>query len=770
MSNKPTCFVSYCQEDICPERMEIIIKWLSRLCECKIDFLFDGDVKFSDTFDEFEKSIYNVDSILILFSPNYKNRCLDEGNTGVSREYCKILYIMENNKKLQQKEYNKYIKQRKPIYTVLYKGRPETSITKEFFSHHYIDLSSVSKFCENRNQGLTLTDNFINLFKKNFQDMLNEIVVTCIEKTDEYISDYENMLKNLFIDTKSEQINLPDELFIKTIAYNRIIKQQKYLIVGRKGSGKTTVKNTVSSITGNKYKGIISILADQFSADETYRLLFLNKKVRSDIENNFSELDSYKIIWNSFITLYCIFVVYKEYLTNGFSKSQQLQHITSLEKTIVDIFKNKDRIIELSDEEVTKTIYFYVITNLERYIEDIVNKSRNRMQFYRTDIRSSYNVEMFLQFLIGDVAYHDFYYILSFCNKKIFITLDGFDTKFELFKNTTVILNDEEEKKRRLDFENLWLMMFMETLIDLKSSSKLKNIIDLCLTMPVDRIESIKRNNRDFYKYHANTIALSWNCRDLVKLITFRLKYLNAIDIRENDLCDDNELNKIMQEFYPTIPTSIQMERNGYINLPLFLYILRKSFWRPRDIIRYYGCILTLGQNQKNIDNISIKRAIKDESLRIIQDEFFGEFSNIYPNLKEVVNLFNLKKQTLSYDELYEIMKNAPIVINGSIFEHDFNKKINILYTIGFLGINPTKSLIDSQYLYDEYAFVFTEGTSLLRVLKSDLKYQCKFVIHPIFSEYLFLQIDYNNLICNYTWEYVNKIDCNNVDYIIYED
>mgnify|MGYP001136362428 CR=1 FL=1 len=108
--------------------------------------------------------------------------------------------------------------------------------------------------------------------------------------------------------------------------------------------------------------------------------------------------------------------------------------------------------------------------------------------------------------------------------------------------------------------------------------------------------------------------------------------------------------------------------------------------------------------------------------MRIIQDEFFGEFSNIYTNLKDIVNSFNLKKQILSYDELYEIIGNIPMIINGKTVEHDFNKKINILYTVGFLGINPPKNYIESQYLYDEYAFVFTEGTSLLRILKSEWK------------------------------------------------
>ena len=58
----------------------------------------------------------------------------------------------------------------------------------------------------------------------------------------------------------------------------------------------------------------------------------------------------------------------------------------------------------------------------------------------------------------------------------------------------------------------------------------------------------------------------------------------------------------------------------------------------------------------------------------------------------------------------------------------------------------------------------------MLRILKSEIRNQCKFVIHPIFTEYLFLNVDYDNLVCNYTWEYVNNIDCNNIDYTLYED
>lgn len=765
MDKKITCFVTYCQKDVSVCQMNIIIDWMKELCNDKIQFLFDKRVKFSESFKDFEAKIFSADAIIIFFTPEYRKRCLDEIDTGVSREYRKILKVHEESQKVMKEELRSFFKERKIIDVILFKGNKESSITYEFCNEHYLDMSSCSKFCEDKKGNLILTNNFKNNYSKRMKEMLDEIITVQIEKDDTYNYEYEKILKELFIDTKGEHVKLPEELFIETKAYNDIIKQQKYLIIGRKGSGKTTVKTTVSTDTRKRYKGIISIIADQFSIEETYELLYKNNKIKSDIETNFSKIDSYKILWYAFINIYCIFIVYKEHLMNTLTHDEQKKHISSLERLVVNIVKDQNRVIKMKDEEITKTIYFYVLSNLERYIDMLIEKSRNHLQYMHTDIKSFYTPDNYLKFLIGNVAFKDFFCIIQFCNKRIFITLDGFDVKFELFKEITNQIEDNCERKRRFEFENIWLMIFIETLIELKSNSKLSGIIDLCLAMPVDRIESIKENNRDFYKYHAYSVALSWNSSDLLQLIIHRLKYLNKLDEERY-----NELDEIMKKIYPSIPPSIQMDRNGYSDMPLFLYILRKSFWRPRDIIRYYGCILTMKKTQKTLSGISIKRTLKDESFRIIQDEFFGEFKNLYRNLKEIVNLFNAKNQIISYKEMYEIIENQDFIIDGNIVEREFEKKIKILYVIGFLGINLPADCVESQYLFDEYAFVFTEGTSLLRILKSDLRYECKFIIHPIFTEYLFLKVDYNKLVCNYTWNYVNNIDCSNIDYVMYED
>lgn len=772
MFKKPKCFITYCNKDINKNQIEVLVEWMRKVCLQKIEFIYDNGVGYHSSFFEFESKIFDADAIIIFLSPKYKKRCLDEINTGVSREYRKILSIIENNKRIQSQDEDEFIENRKLIFPILYKGCPESSITNELEGYRYLDISNISKFAESKNGNIVVSSSFVNFAEKKFNDIFKEIYTSNIEKTLEFKDEYEKMLKNLFINTKGEYINLPDDLFIETDAFKNIIKQFKYILIGRKGSGKTTVKKTISNIIGGNYKGIISIKADHFQINETYELLFKNEKIDSDMENYLSKIDSYELIWYAFIILYCMFVVYKEYLCDNLTNQEQIEHIQNIEKTISNIFKDEKTIAKLSDQEVTKIIYSYVLSNLDVYIEEIIRNSRNDIKYYIVDIKQLYTPERFLIYLIGENAYLDFVFIIKKCTKKIFITLDGFDAQFEFFKITTMQIADENEKLKRTEFEDYWLLIFIETLMQLKNESILSDIIDLCLTLPVDRIESIKMLNRDFYKYHSHTIAINWTGKDLVKLIVMRLLYLNCNDLKTVSVEGDYKtLDFIMEKYYNKLPKLIYLDRSECISMPLFLYILRKSFWRPRDIIRYYNCILAINSSQNNFSNISIKRALKDEAYKIIQDEFIGEFSSVYTNLKDVINLFNNKKQVLTYNEIYKLLKNTSIIINGSKPEDDFDKKISILYIIGFLGLNPPNEYITSQYLHDEYAFVFTEGTSVLRaLLNSDIKMKCKFVVHPIFTEYLTLNVDYNKIICNYTWEYIDKINSNNIDYAFYED
>ena len=162
MDKKITCFVTYCQKDVSVCQMNIIIDWMKELCNDKIQFLFDKRVKFSESFKDFEAKIFSADAIIIFFTPEYRKRCLDEIDTGVSREYRKILKVHEESQKVMKEELRSFFKERKIIDVILFKGNKESSITYEFCNEHYLDMSSCSKFCEDKKGNLILTNNFKN--------------------------------------------------------------------------------------------------------------------------------------------------------------------------------------------------------------------------------------------------------------------------------------------------------------------------------------------------------------------------------------------------------------------------------------------------------------------------------------------------------------------------------------------------------------------------------------------------------------------------------
>src|SRR6267378_6507711 len=78
--------------------------------------------------------------------------------------------------------------------------------------------------------------------------------------------------------------------------------------------------------------------------------------------------------------------------------------------------------------------------------------------------------------------------------------------------------------------------------------------------------------------------------------------------------------------------------------------------------------------------------------------------------------------------------------------------KLTFLYQIGFLGIEASPEQVEHYTLLTEHAFYFNEGATLIMRAGSERFKGCRFLIHPIFTEYLGLVPSANTLILNPTW------------------
>ena len=222
-------------------------------------------------------------------------------------------------------------------------------------------------------------------------------------------------------------------------------------------------------------------------------------------------------------------------------------------------------------------------------------------------------------------------------------------------------------------------------------------------------------------------------------------------------------MDEVLNKYFPHIPKEVQFEFNGrQYKIPLFFYVLRHSFWRPRDILFYYTNILSLAKELKfkksEITSEKIRNIIGITTTKVIKGEFINEFSTTYDNIEEVISKFKRKKQILNYSELAGILNQVNINISsGSVDVLTIQKKIDFLYQIGFLGIVVSEELKEKFYTVNKYAFIFNESSFVLDQYDLEDLENSFFVIHPIFCERLKLDTKSNDeLVLQFDWEYLH--------------
>src|SRR5690606_17254279 len=208
-----------------------------------------------------------------------------------------------------------------------------------------------------------------------------------------------------------------------------------------------------------------------------------------------------------------------------------------------------------------------------------------------------------------------------------------------------------------VDWLNSLLLLILNQGINQRDESKLfYKTLHYCITIPKDRFLEIRKVDRDTFRHHGRFAPLNWSGIELAEFLRKRLEHLeNGKSNRLNT--PDLRLSETLENYYGHIPQDIQFDFNGrQYTIPLFFYILRHTFWRPRDILFYYTNILSLAKELKfkksEITSEKIRYIVKVTTIKVIKSEFINEFSTSYDNIEEVIGKFKNKKQILTYLEL----------------------------------------------------------------------------------------------------------------------
>lgn len=230
-------------------------------------------------------------------------------------------------------------------------------------------------------------------------------------------------------------------------------------------------------------------------------------------------------------------------------------------------------------------------------------------------------------------------------------------------------------------------------------------------------------------------------------------------------------LQQIFSEQFRDIPAYIDIEFNDLrYSVPLFIYILRHTFWRPREIILYYADIIsalnTFKQRKIPLTQDDIKIIVRKIATHIIETEFINEFNTHCVNIEDIISRFKHRPQILSYQDMTEILDKVQFQFTSPnknpYIQNTLVEKIWFLYQIGFLGIVLTDEKAAEEKLH-KYSFIFNAGSQIL--LKNRLDEEKDFmghtfIIHPVFFEYLSLTKEKNKeFVLNFDHEYLRSQD-----------
>ena len=271
--------------------------------------------------------------------------------------------------------------------------------------------------------------------------------------------------------------------------------------------------------------------------------------------------------------------------------------------------------------------------------------------------------------------------------------------------------------------------------------------MDFCILLPLEKyLESIYYK-KDTYLYSDITTGVNWSGIELAIMIRKRLEAISKKSfskIEKEKETREELLMKAFKNFYPQIPMNVPITTSSReTQMNIFHYMLRNSFWRPRDLLRALGGFLrkiyVLKESKVKITPLIAKALIKKTSERIVNTDFLNEFNDLWPDIRSSMDCFLGAHIVMDTETFYSILRKKDFVIkfdNGKTLENIFDK-IKFLYELGVIGIFATQEYKKQQELLFEQSFVFYDGMKALEGLNSKLFSKNRIILNPVFiSQY----------------------------------
>ncbi len=767
MPDDHSVFISYAHHDTSIDRIAGFSQFLYGCLPGKIEILLDRKyLGIGKNIPDYMDRLDSCPVAVVLLTPEYKRRA-DGATGGVFTEFAKIRkrYLDEDDDFL--------------VLPILFEGTSSTSVPKLLVDEMYEDFCAFHprKKSDEPIQ-YYLSDKQREQHIPKFTEIGRLIESRITVRASLPQEEFRQQLERLFAKTKitrkwvalyPEFIN---HLFVPTHSYNRVKTQDAVFLIGRKGSGKSTLANTLPELEHITYKTSIPITADHINLLSTYE--FLDK---DNLSNSFDRLAQrlggsareymqlnpaqllFKYSW-----LGLLYISLARQLCrlaeDGEMNENQMQFTDSLQNEF-------DRFTFRQSDNVDTSAYFTTASvSFSEFWEETIDSALAQERF--SDVvrylDSHVNPENYLSHLLSPKLLDVIRQVVQFCDRRALVTLDDFDAVFSMFREGLAdMYGNKDSGNTPQSVEAAWVQALMLLILELKEYRKgwrdeVFDKLDFCITIPRDSYLQVLYSDRDAYHELECSADLDWTGVYLAKMLLRRLCYMYGEDYNDDDDVFA-ELERLTRTYIKKLPNTLSFDFNSNrISIELFCYVLRHTFWRPRDILTYYAALMTASlscQDQRRLSVEQVRRIIGVTTKRILRFEFVGEFSGTIGNLGKILNTFRRAPQVLTHSNLYDRLKDMTFQVapHGQISK--FDDKLRILYEIGFLGLRLPKDVADDEGLISRECFYFNEGSAVFDSMM-DFRYEgCDFMVHPSFVETLHLRHSENDFILHWDRKYL---------------
>jgi len=492
------------------------------------------------------------------------------------------------------------------------------------------------------------------------------------------------------------------EIFVTTKQSRAFRLTHQRIILGRKGSGKTALAQEFARNYQAKYDFLLSIDAD---AIRFRKIIEDYRTIESQAGGTIELKKALTNVWEHAILTSCMILVADQI---NCSSSHGLAILSFLRKRGL----LKKRIYDL----LVDTLDSLLLTlggQQGKIVSDIIRAIDN----YPLD-----NAD----FQDACLALKD--YLQT--SRGILVTFDRIDTYFEV--QARPYENDVLER-HALRHAIAGLVQAVYNI----SVSGLGKKIQFKVFLPEDKYESIR--SRDLDKIKEFIFKIEWTRSELKEFIARRISHSLNIRDKKGILITDNS-----SSWYRIFSHTVTNKDVAKIPEETAEYLIRHTHYKPRDLQYYCARARDLALSEDEVGNtISegiLRKAVRDISKELV-DNLFIEFEYEYPFLKRLIEQFRRFPNIMSYENRFYPQVNR--FRAREKMQESSEELVNLLFKVGFIGgivcrKHDSEDLAPLRKVKGRtFAFYFSHIDPGYDLRDADLV-----AIHPIFDEYLYLEIN----------------------------